>query len=216
MLLSMPGAEPVRARRPVLIPLEARAADNLRFIRETMERAGSFTAVPGWGGVAIGVTALVAAPIAAWQSTSATWLSIWLIEAAVAVVIALFTASRKARAARSALFSGPGRKFALSFAPPLAVGALLTAALYHAGLAGVLPAVWLLLYGTAVVTGGAFSVRVVPLMGLCFIALGAAALFSPLHGNSPWNNPWNNLFLMAGFGGLQIIFGLVIARKHGG
>jgi hypothetical protein len=204
----MPSAEPLRARRPVLIPLEDRAADNLRYIRETMERAGSFTALPGWGGVAIGLTALAAAAIAAQQAAPARWLFVWLVEAAAAVAIALFTASRKARAARVALFSGPGRKFALSFAPPLAVGALLTAALYGAGEVAILPGVWLLLYGTAVVTGGAFSARVVPLMGLCFIAVGAAALFSP--------PAWSNLYLMAGFGGLQIAFSLIIARKHGG
>src|SRR5271155_5456109 len=118
----MPGVQSVRARRPVLIPLEDRAADNLRFIRETMERAGSFTALPGWGGVAIGITALAAAPIAAAQPTPPRWISVWLVEAAAAVLIALITASRKARAAHTKLFSGPGRKFALSFAPPLAVG----------------------------------------------------------------------------------------------
>ena len=208
MLPNMPGAEPLRASRPVPIRLEDRAADNLRYIRETMERAGSFTALPGWGGVAIGLTALAAAAIAAQQATPARWLFVWLVEAAAAVAIALITASRKARAARVALFSGPGRKFALSFAPPLAVGALLTAALYSAGEVAILPGVWLLLYGTAVVTGGAFSARVVPLMGLCFIAVGAAALFSP--------PAWSNLYLMSGFGGLQIAFSLIIARKHGG
>jgi hypothetical protein len=208
----MPRVQPVRVRRPVLIPLEDRAADNLRFIRETMERAGSFTAVPGWGGVAIGFTALAAALVAARQATPARWLSVWLFEAAVALALALLTAARKARLARSELFTGPGRKFALSFAPPLVVGALLTAALYRAAPAtawgAVLPAVWLLLYGTAVVTGGAFSARVVPVMGVCFIALGAAALFSP--------PAWSTAYLMAGFGGLQIVFGVVIARKHGG
>jgi len=204
----MPRAEPARVRRPVLIPLEDRAADNLRFIRETMERAGSFTALPGWGGAAIGLTALAAAAIAERQPTPGRWLAVWLLEAAVAVAMALVTANRKARAARQALFSGPGRKFALSFVPPLLVGALLTAALYHDGDLRILPAVWLLLYGTAVVTGGAFSARIVPLMGVCFLALGAAALFSPAS--------WGNAYLMGGFGGLQIIFGLVIARKHGG
>ena len=199
-------ARPVR--RPVLVPLEDRAADNLRFIRETMERAGSFTALPGWGGAAIGVTALAAAAIASRQPTPQLWLLVWLCEAAVAIVVALLTTARKARAARLPVFSGPGRKFALSFAPPLVVGALLTAALYRDGDGAVLPAVWLLLYGTAVVCGGAFSARIVPLMGLCFVALGAAALFTPA--------TWGNAYMMAGFGGLQIVFGLVIARKYGG
>lgn len=196
------------ARRPVLVPLEARAADNLRFIRETMERAGSFTALPGWGGVAIGLTALGAAVIASRTQAPRLWLLVWLCEAAVAIAIALVTTQHKARAARLPVFSGPGRKFALSFAPPLVVGALLTAALYRSAGPALLPAVWLLLYGTAVVCGGAFSARVVPLMGLCFIAMGTAALFSPAS--------WGDAYMMAGFGGLQILFGLLIARKYGG
>src|SRR5580704_6844346 len=119
MLINMTPANPARSRRPVLVPLEARAADNLRFIRETMERAGSFTALPGWGGAAIGVTALAAAAIASRQPTPQLWLLVWLCEAAVAIVVALLTTARKARAARLPVFSGPGRKFALSFAPPL-------------------------------------------------------------------------------------------------
>jgi hypothetical protein len=208
MLVPMSRAEPVRVPRPVLIPLEDRAADNLRFIRETMERAGSFTALPGWGGVTIGLTALAAAAVASRQPTAQRWLATWLVEAAVAVALALVTATRKARAAHLPLFFGPGRKFALSFAPPLVVGALLTAALAAAGDMKILPAVWLLLYGTAVVTGGAFSARIVPVMGLCFILLGAAALFSPA--------TWSNAYLILGFGGLQIVFGMIIAQKHGG
>ena len=208
ILVRMSPAEPVRSPRPVVVPLGDRAADNLRFIRETMEQAGSFTAVPGWGGVGIGLTALGAAAVASRYPASAQWLSIWLVEAALAIALGLFTTARKARAARLAMFSGPGRKFVVSFVPPLVVGSLLTAALYRVGNFAVLPALWLLLYGTAVVSGGAFSVRVVPVMGICFIALGAAALWSPVS--------WCNAYLMAGFGGLQIAFGLVIAKKYGG
>lgn len=199
---------PVRSSRPVLVPLEDRAADNLRFIRETMERAGSFTAVPGWGGAAIGFTALAAAAIASHQPTAALWIFVWLAEAALAMVLAVLAVARKARASRLPLFSGPGRKFALGFAPPMIVGALLTAALYRDGDLRLLPGMWLLLYGTAVVSGGSFSVRVVPIMGICFIALGAAAAVSPAS--------WGNAYMMAGFGGLQILFGLIIAQKYGG
>lgn len=201
-------AGPARSSRPVLVPLEDRAADNLRFIRETMERAGSFTAVPGWGGAAIGFTALAAAAIASHQPTAARWIFVWLAEAALAMVLAVLAVARKARAARLPLFSGPGRKFALGFAPPMIVGALLTAALYRDGDLRLLPGMWLLLYGTAVVSGGSFSVRVVPMMGICFIALGAAAAVSPA--------AWGNAYMMAGFGGLQILFGLIIAQKYGG
>jgi len=204
----MSSAGPLRTRRPEPVAIDARAADNLRYIRETMERAASFTAVPGWGGVAIGLTAIVAARVAVRQSAPRAWLVIWLGEALLAVLIAAATAVQKARAAKMPLLSGPGRKFALSFAPPLVVGAPLTAVLFHAGYTAVLPGMWLLLYGTAVVTGGAFSVRVVPVMGLCFMCLGAAALFAPA--------AWGNWFMAAGFGGLQIVFGLVIARRYGG
>ena len=129
-------------------------------------------------------------------------------EAFIAIVIACWTTYSKARQAGASLFTGPGRRFVYSFAPPLFVGALLTVLHLRSGDIGAIPGMWLLLYGTGVVTGGAFSIRIVPLMGLCFMVLGAVALFSP------WN--WGNALLAAGFGGLHIIFGAVIARKYGG
>jgi hypothetical protein len=197
-----------RATLPEPIPIDARAADHLKYIRETMESAAEFTAVPGWGGVAMGLTALAAAFVAARQATPRAWLMIWLAEVFVAVAIAAPAAATKARRGNSSLFSGPGRKFVLSFAPPVVVGGLLTLALFQLSAVSVLPGVWLLLYGTAVVTGGAFSVRAVPIMGMCIMALGAAALFAP--------TAWGNLFMAAGFGIVQIGFGVWIALRHGG
>src|SRR5256712_9670192 len=128
------------------IPIDAGPADHLRYLRETRESAAEFTAVPGWGGVAMGVTALVAAFAASRQTTPRAWLAVWLIEAFVAVAIAAPAAATKAHRANSALFSGPGRKFVLSFAPPIVVGGLLTFALFQAGVLNALPGVWLLLY----------------------------------------------------------------------
>jgi hypothetical protein len=199
---------PLRSPKRHPIPIDARAADHLRYIRETMERAAEFTAVPGWGGMAMGITALAAAFFASRQTTPRAWLAVWLVEAFVAVSIAAPAAATKAHRANSRLFSGPGRKFLLSFAPPIAVGGLLTFILFHAGVAAAIPGVWLLLYGTAVVTGGAFSVRVVPVMGLCLMGLGAAALFAPA--------AWGDAFMAAGFGVLQIFFGAWIAKYYGG
>jgi hypothetical protein len=173
-----------------------------------MESAAEFTAVPGWGGVTMGMTALGAALLAARQSTPRAWIAIWLAEAFIAVAIAAPAAATKARRANSSLFSGPGRKFVLSFAPPIVVGGLLTLALFQLGTVSALPGVWLLLYGTAIVTGGAFSVRAVPIMGLCLMALGAGALFAPAS--------WGNLFMAAGFGLVQIGFGFWIALRYGG
>jgi hypothetical protein len=188
--------------------LQTHALDNLRYIRETMEGAASFTAVPGWGGVWMGATALLAALIAARQSSPAGWITVWLLEAGFAILIGGWAADRKARRAQIPLLSAPGRKFALGFVPPIVAAALLTFALYRAGEFEIIPGMWLLLYGTAVVAAGAFSVRIVPVMGLCFIALGAATLLSPA--------AWHHYLMAGGFGGLQILFGLLIARRHGG
>src|ERR1700747_3572710 len=198
--LRSPGREP--------IPIDVRAADHLRYIRETMERAAEFTAVPGWGGAAMGLTAIVAAWIASRQASTRAWLTVWLVEAFVAVAIAASSAATKAHRGSAKLLSGPGRKFLLSFTPPIIVGGLLTFALFQAGLPSALPGIWLLLYGTATVTGGAFSVRVVPVMGLALMCLGWVGLFSP----AVWGDP----FMAAGFGIVHVGFGWWIARHYGG
>jgi hypothetical protein len=187
--------------------LSDRAAADLRFIRDAMERAGSFTAVPGWGGVGMGLTALVAACVAAGRGTEAGWLGVWLVEAAVAFVIGGLALLRKSARAGQTLVRGTGRRFALAVSPPLLAGMVLTYALAQAGVYELLPAMWLLLYGTAVITGGAYSVAAVPVMGVGFVGLGVMAVLLP---------SWGDLLLAAGFGGLEVGFGLLIARRHGG
>lgn len=182
--------------------------DDLRFIRRTMERGPAFTAVPGWGGVGMGVSALVAAALASTRPTAEGWLAVWLADAVVAVALGGWAMRAKARRAGLPLLSGAGRKFVLSFLPPALAGVLLTGALYRAGDLALVPGTWLLLYGAAVVTAGTFSVKVVPVMGLCFMGMGGVALLA-----SP---AWGDPLLAAGFGGLHLLFGLHIARKHGG
>ncbi len=194
--------------RPGPPALHAHAIDELRFIRQTMERAGAFTAVPGWGGVLVGVTALAAAGVAGAPRNEPSWLAVWLGDAALAAAIAIVTMARKARASGSPLVAPPARRFALAYLPPIAAGAVLTVVFVQHGLDARLPGCWLMLYGAALTTGGALSVRVVPIMGVLFMALGVAAFASPAQ--------WGNLFMAVGFGGLHIGFGLVIARKYGG
>jgi len=196
-----------RERRSGDPPLDHRAVDDLRFIRQTMERSAAFTAIPGWGMVAVGATALPATWLASRHSFDLRWLEIWMTEAVLAISVAMVAIQSKA--ARSGLpwTSGPGRKVALSFAPPVAAAALLTIPLFRAHLGHTLPGTWLLLYGVGVITGGAFSVSIVPLMGVCFMMVGAAALYLPSLGT------WA---MAAGFGGLHILFGIWIARRHGG
>jgi len=189
------------------VPIDRRAADNLRFIRDTMERAASFTAVPGWGGVVIGVSAIAAGALSVGHSVQ-TQFSVWVSESVLALLIAFVAVRLKSKRLELSLQSRAARRALLSFAPPLLAGAIITAVLYQAGMVMVLPGLWLLLYGAAVVTGGAFSVRIVPVMGLCFMLLGAFSLLAPA--------VWGNVFLIVGFGGLHIGFGTVIARRHGG
>jgi hypothetical protein len=182
--------------------------EDLRFIRRTMENSTSFTAVPGWGTVGMAAVAAAAAAIAWRQPTKVAWITTWLGAAVIALTLALWSMKRKARRAGVPLLSGPGRRFLLSFAPPLMVGAFLTPVLLFHDRPGIVPGMWLLLYGTAVVSGGAFSVRIVPAMGTAFMLVGAAALIAPA--------AWANWFMLGGFGGLHLVFGILIARRHGG
>jgi hypothetical protein len=213
----MPAPRPHRLRhprRPVhgqLATLAPDPAADLRFIRDTMERSASFTAIPGWGQVILGVTALAAAwfaqqKLAAHQSNA--WLKVWLAEAILAALIAFLSMRWKANRRGLPLFTGPGRKVALGLFPPLIAGAFLTYLLDRAGLDSALAPAWLLLYGAGIITGGAYSVSVVPVMGFCFMVTGALAVVAPA--------AWANYFLAAAFGGLHIVFGFLIARRHGG
>ncbi|HUO27074.1 MAG TPA: hypothetical protein VMU61_15510 [Candidatus Aquilonibacter sp.] len=205
---------PHRLRRPYhrARPAASRStpdlAADLRYIRETMERSASFTAVPGWGQVILGVTALAAARLASLQPAPAAWLRVWLGEAVFAAIIAFISIRFKANRRGLPLFTGPGRRVALGLFPPLAAGAFLTFLLSRAGLYAALPPAWLLLYGAGIITGGAYSVAIVPVMGVCFMAMGLAAGLAPA--------AWGNWILAAAFGGLHIVFGLLIARRHGG
>lgn len=188
--------------------LHVRAMDNLRYIRDTMESTAAFTAVPGLGGVIMGLTALGAAYLAHTQGSERDWLTVWSLEALLAVGIGVVTLVHKARSAKVQLFTGAARKFTLSLLPPIIAGALLTLVIYQNDLDFVLPGLWLLCYGAGVVTAGAFSIRIVPIMGLCFMVLGSIALFCP--------SSWGDMFMALGFGGLQILFGIIIARRYGG
>ena len=203
----MASIRPIRERQSRPVEIQDSAIDNLRFIRRTMEQAGSFTAVPGIGGIWMGLTALAAAWVTRRWANPEISLLIWFAEAGVALAIGIAGAAIKSRRVETPLLSGPGRKFVAGFAPPMLAGAALTWVLFAAGSYAFLPGVWLLLYGAAVLAGGAASVKVVPLMGACFMAVGVAALLAPAAGP---------LLLAAGFGGLHLVFGTVIAVKYGG
>ena len=216
----------MQARHSETIPpdeppaLHARAIQDLSYIRRTMEGASSFTDVPGWGLVAIGVTAVGASLLASAQGTAGRWITVWLAEGVLAASIGLGMTWRKmhrrTRVTGAPMLSVPARKFLFGFWPAILAGAVLTAALIdpkniwgqYSTIPRILPGVWLLLYGVGVMTAGAFSVRAVPLMGAGLIIMGAVAL---LFASAP-----GDLLLALGFGPWQIAFGIWIARKHGG
>lgn len=184
------------------------ALDNIRFIRSTMENATAFTAVPGYGMMLVGVSAMGAAWLASRATAPEAWLAIWLADGMAAILVGFLAMLLKAKAGSTSLLSQPARRFALGFVPPIFCGAALTAAAARAGNYEAIPGQWLLLYGAGILTGGMFSVRVVQVMGLCFLGLGTFTLFAPAG--------WATWLLAAGFGGLHLIFGFWIARKHGG
>lgn len=190
------------------VALHDRAMDNIRYIRETMERSGSFTHISGAGGVAMGFVALIAAGFAMTAGSDVVWLAVWFEAAALSLVIAVYSLTRKSKSEGVGLLTGPGRRFTWNVIPPLAAAAVLTFVMLRTGAIDLLPGTWLLLYGTSVVTGGSYSVRSVPLMGATFMVVGSLALVTP----PSWGDAW----MAAGFGGIHIVFGAIIWRKHGG
>jgi hypothetical protein len=184
------------------------AEESLQFIRRTMERSATFTAVPGLGGAGMGVVGLAAAMLAATQPSAERWLAVWLLAAAMAVAIGATSMWRKAARSGAPLTGAVGRRFATSLAAPLVAGAALTWAAWMNGALVLIPGTWLLLYGAGVLAGGVYSVATVRVIGLAFMALGLAALVTPAS--------WGNVWLGTGFGGLHLGFGLYIAKRHGG
>jgi len=198
---------------PQQVRIHDHALDNLRYIREVMDRSSSFTSIPGVGGMVIGLTALVATWAASFSVSAKDpdperWMRLWLIEAVIAASIGAVAILIKARRPETRFMSGAARRFFISYSAPLIAGALLTFALASAGRYELLPGTWLLLYGVAFVSIGAFSFRVIPVMGVCFMLLGCAALLAPL--------ATGNVLMGAGFGALHLLFGFIIARSYGG
>jgi len=207
----MPKLSPIRndefeENEPVNIG--DRAIDNVRYIREMMERSAHFTAVPGYGGMLMGATAIVAAYVASQQVYLRDWLIVWLTEAFLAFAIGLLAMWQKSKIAGQSLFSAPARKFAFGFVPPLVCGIAITLGLWRYEHYEVMAPVWMMLYGSAVVTGGAFSAKVVPVMGWIFIVAGCIAFALPA--------VYGNYLMGASFGLLHIVFGAMIARRYGG
>jgi hypothetical protein len=187
--------------------LHEKAEDNLRYIRDSMESATSFTGVSGKGYIIAGASALFAAWLAAQQSSQTLWLLIWMAELIIATAFMLFMTVQKAKRQGESLWSTNGKKLMFAFFPAMTVGGVLTLAFYLQGNISWLPGIWLSLYGAAVMTAGAYSVAIIPVMGALFLLLGSTVLLTDFS---------TNLALGIGLGGLHIVFGYFVWRDHGG
>ena len=186
----------------------AEAADQLRYIRDVMARSDAFTAIPGRGSMAMGGLALVATFVLAPYAYDGFWLWGWLGVAVLACLSGTIALVRKAQIHRVPLGSGSGRKFLLGLAPAVAGGVLMTIVLWQADAVQLLPGAWMLLYGVGVLASGAFSVRLVPLIGLLFMIGSVPAFFLP--GTTP------HWVFGGAFSLFHLSFGYLIARQYGG
>jgi hypothetical protein len=188
--------------------LHDRAIDNLQYIRETMERAEPVTVISGWGIAAAGGVAFVATVATFDAPLTARWIWTWIAAAVVAFAVSLGATLRKASRTGTPFLTGATQRLALAFAPAMFIAGVLTGALLRQNLTALLTPLWLLSYGAAVIAAGMFSVRVIPVMGACFVLLGTIAALVP-SGFEAW-------LMAAGFGGLHAVFGVLIARRYGG
>jgi hypothetical protein len=200
------------------VQLHDRAMENLSFIRDAMDRSAPVTAVSGFGMILMGCIALMGGCVSALRRSPDWWIYSWLVVAALGCSTGFIASQWKGSRQNRSLLSGVGRRFTFSFAAPVIAGIVLTEVFYELQFSALMPGTWLLLYGVGVYTGGAFSVPIVPRMGLCFMVLGALTLF-PVGGKvteviGPFNE--GDLLLLIGFGGLHILFGGIIAKKYGG
>ncbi len=193
------------------IPIESRALGTLAYIRASIESSGSM-AVPGMAGIVMGGIGIIATIVASVPRGAPHWLGIWLVAAAVAFALGGAMMAREAAQSGHARYLGPVRKFLLCLCPALLTGAALTFVLWRAGATGLIPGIWLLLYGCAVLSASTVTIartmRLICIMGVLFMLLGLLAFAAPAGTHT--------LILGMGFGALHTIFGILIGQvSHG-
>jgi hypothetical protein len=193
------------------IPIESRALGTLAYIRTSIETSGSM-AVPGMAGIVMGIIGIFATIVASLPRAAPHWLEIWLIAAAIASALGAAMMAREASQSGHALYLGPVRKFLLCLCPALLAGAAVTFALYRTGTTSLIPGVWLLLYGCAVLSASTVTIartmKLICIMGALFMVLGVLAFAAPPSAHT--------VILGMGFGALHTVFGILIGQaSHG-
>jgi hypothetical protein len=189
------------------VHIDSHAAATLRYIRDSMEGAASFV-VPGSAGIALGVIGLLAAALSSAPTLHEYWIGIWLTAALAAAGVGSALLVRESSLRGLRLIGTPIRKFALCLVPSLAAGLIMTAVHWSYGNLHAIPGSWLLFYGCALISASTVTTRTIGILGGSFAVLGVLALLLP--GGA------QIMMLGAGFGGLHIIFGILIGRVgHG-
>jgi hypothetical protein len=190
-----------------VVNMDMHAIATLRYIRASIDGAGS-VAIPGSAGIVMGLIGLAAAALSWVPHLAAYWLFIWLIAAPIAAAAGGLLLAKSASVATFVATGTPGRKLAFGLLPSLFVGAVMTAVLWSADLTQAIPGTWLLLYGCALFSASVSTTMIVAWMGVSFAGFGILTLLSPVGLHIP--------LLAMGFGGLHILFGILIARGvHG-
>jgi hypothetical protein len=200
---------PIQSEAPAAI--ESRALGTLAYIRASIESSSSMD-VPGMAGIVMGIIGVLAAVVVSLPRWAPHWLAIWLAAAVVALVLGGALVARQIARRGHARYLGPVRKFLLCLCPALLAGAVLTLVLGTAGETRVIPGMWLLLYGCAVLSASTVTVagiaRLICMMGGLFVVLGLMTFALPVTAHT--------VMLGLGFGLLHIIFGFLIGRlTHG-
>ncbi|MBV9695804.1 MAG: hypothetical protein JO005_02640 [Gammaproteobacteria bacterium] len=186
------------------VTLDSQATATLRYIRASMEAAATL-AVPGSAGIVMGTIGLAAAVATQTPALAPHWLAIWVLGALIAAAAGGYLLLRQSARQGFTLWGAPVRKLLLCLVPGIAAGALLTAALARAGTTALLPALWLLLYGSALISVSATTRQLIGVMGALFVLLAVPAYLLPA--------PAPALALAAGFGGLHLAFGVILRKR---
>jgi hypothetical protein len=186
------------------VALDTHALGTLQYIRASIDAAG-LLAVPGSAGIAIGAVGVLAALLVSLKPLAAHWLEIWLIAGFVAIAFGTVLMAHQFVSRGTALYRGPLRRFLMCLCPPLLVGAVLTWQLWLHAQSAMIPGVWLLMYGCAVMAASTLTRRALAVMGALLAVLGVVALQAPVSSQ--------NAMLGVGFGGLHLLFGILIGGR---
>jgi hypothetical protein len=211
---------PVREWEPEALPVEE-AQENLRVIRELMERSTKYSTFSGLSGVLAGLVSIAGCLVQHFyvltlptQAQPAAFIVNWSIVVALAIGIDFMLTKRRAPLVGKTINSRLGRQMVTASIPALGFGALLTLAFVHKGLMHDVYPYWMLAYGCAVSAVGLFSQKEVQRLGWAFLAAGALTLLAQVFTTIPVAGGSLGLIMIAvSFGGFHIVYGITMSRR---